>query len=329
MFSQPETAAKFLSNYLPPEVARALNLGYLKLVKDSFVDSDLKEFFSDLLYEVRLAQRQNAFVYVLFEHKSAPDEWVAFQLLRYMVKIWTPMAKRGRKLPPIIPVVLYQGRTKWKVARNFAGLIDWAQAESFRNYVPEFEYHLCDLTQFDADKLKGDPRLRALMLVMKNVFRSDPIARLDEALKALRRLPEKDGAGLEYIMTLLVYFSAAAKGLSKDDFQRAVKRAFPRQEGRIMSTVAQEWLKEGREKGIQVGIQKGIQKGIKEGRKEGIREGAAALTLRLLRRRVGRIDAPTRQRILRLSAKELQELGLALLDFSSQKDLSAWLAKRA
>ena len=88
-----------------------------------------------------------------------------------------------------------------------------------------------------------------------------------------------------------------------------------------MSTVAQEWLKEGREKGIQEGIQKG--------RKEGIREGAAALTLRLLRRRVGRIDAPTRQRILSLSAKELQELGLALLDFSSQKDLSAWLAKRA
>jgi predicted transposase/invertase (TIGR01784 family) len=338
VFSRPETAADFLANYLPPEVVGSLNLADLQLVKDSFVDSDLQEFFSDLLYQVRLGQNQSqsAFVYVLFEHKSAPDEWVAFQLLRYMVKIWTPMARRGRLLPPIIPLVLYHGRTKWKVAKNFAALVDGGQAESLKNYVPEFEYHLCDLTQFDPDKLKGNLALRALMLVMKNVFGPDPLARLGEVLELARQLPEKDGDGLKFVMTLLLYFSVAAKGLSREDFRGAVRQAFPLQEERIMSTVAEEWVKEGIEKGIEEGIQKGIEEGRikgriqgkKEGRIEGIREGASALTLRQLRRRFGRISAPTRERILSLSAEDLQELGIALLDFSSQKDLSVWLAKR-
>jgi predicted transposase YdaD len=322
VFSRPETAADFLANYLPSDVAGALNLTDLQLVKDSFVDSDLKEFFSDLLYRVRLGQTQDAFVYVLFEHKSAPDKWAAFQLLRYMVKIWTPMAEeRGRRLPPIIPLVLYQGKRKWKVAKNFAALIDGGPADSLKNYVPEFEYHLCDLSRYDTDKLRGDLVLRIAILVMKNVFRPDPEVKLREVLGLARELLARDRDGLEYLQALLVYYSAAAKGLSKEDLRGAVKEALPRQEGRIMSTLAEEWMKEGRREGRREGRKEGIQ--------EGVRKGASDLTLRLLHRKLGRVSARAQERILNLPTEELQELAIALSDFNGQKDLSAWLSKHA
>ena len=73
IFSRPEVARDFLQNYLPAAVVDQLDMASLELRKDSFVDPDLQQHFSDLLYQVNLETGEGAFVYVLFEHKSYPD----------------------------------------------------------------------------------------------------------------------------------------------------------------------------------------------------------------------------------------------------------------
>jgi predicted transposase YdaD len=229
VFGRQETARDFLANYLPPNAAEALDLLNLELVKDSFVDSKLREYFSDVLYHVGLKRGEGAFVYVLFEHKSAPDEWVAFQLLRYMVRIWeAELEKKVRKLIPIVPLVLYHGRRK----------------------------------------------------------------------------------------------SSAA-----------VKSGLPQQEGWIMSTLAETWIKEGmkrgRREGIQKGIEQGIQRGIEQGIEHGIRRGKATVMVRQLQARLGNLDTRQRARIGRLPVESLEDLGIALLDFETRKDLTTWLREHA
>ena len=62
-----------------------------------------------------------------------------------------------------------------------------------------------------------------------------------------------------------------------------------------------------------------------EGRQEGRQEGEKDLVLRLLHRRIGEIDALLIERITGLSIEHLENLGEALLDFSSVADLEAWL----
>jgi predicted transposase/invertase (TIGR01784 family) len=151
LLARPEAAADFLANYLPPEIAGALDLTALEPVRDSFVDAELREHLSDLLYRVRLQQGGEAFVYILFEHQSTPDEWVAFQLLRYLVRIWEQVLRQGAsKLPPIFPLVFSHGRTRWQVNRRFSALVNFGQHRELRKYVPEFRYHLCDLSRYDA-----------------------------------------------------------------------------------------------------------------------------------------------------------------------------------
>lgn len=127
VFGQPEIAADFLASYLPAALVGALDLTTLQLAKDSFIDDELQEHFSDLLYHLRLKNAgPRLSVYVLFEHKSAPDEWVAFQLLRYLVRIWEQSLSEGaKKLPVIFPLVLYHGRTRWKIRPQFSALTDW------------------------------------------------------------------------------------------------------------------------------------------------------------------------------------------------------------
>jgi hypothetical protein len=61
--------------------------------------------------------------------KRAPDAWVAFQVLRYLVRIWEQaLEQKVKKLPPIFPLVLYHGRARWRAARDFGALIEWKDA---------------------------------------------------------------------------------------------------------------------------------------------------------------------------------------------------------
>lgn len=60
---------------------------------------------------------------------------------------------------------------------------------------------------------------------------------------------------------------------------------------------------------------------------EAFAEGEANLVLRLLHRRIGEIPQNVTERIRKLSAEQLEELGEALLDFESQEDLVNWLAR--
>ena len=62
-----------------------------------------------------------------------------------------------------------------------------------------------------------------------------------------------------------------------------------------------------------------------EGREEGREEGKKSLLLRLLTRKVGELSSEVRQNIDSLSIEQLENLGEALLDFSSMADLENWL----
>ncbi len=66
----------------------------------------------------------------------------------------------------------------------------------------------------------------------------------------------------------------------------------------------------------------------REIKEEGIQEGEQrekSLILRQLNRRVGELPEDVRQQVEILPLEELENLGEALLDFSSMADLQAWL----
>jgi predicted transposase YdaD len=62
---------------------------------------------------------------------------------------------------------------------------------------------------------------------------------------------------------------------------------------------------------------------LEEGEQRGREEGERSLVLRLLTRRVGELPQQVRQRIETLPLEQLENLGEALLDFTSMADLQA------
>jgi predicted transposase/invertase (TIGR01784 family) len=259
-FSRLEVAKDFLENYLPTEVLAVLDLATLELQKDSFIDNELKEHFSDLLYRVQLHGGGEANVYLLLEHKSSPEVQVAFQLLRYMVRHWErAQREKAKKLPPIIPIVVYHGREKWQVAENFEGLFEGPEA--LRPYWPKFNYELQDLSWYSAEDVQGDILLRATMMLLMGIFDPSLSERLPNILRLFLELADGKTA-LEYLEVALRYLSAAAKDLTAEGMKLALDEAFKDDGGSIMGGFVEKWTEQGKQAGLQEGQQQGIRNSI-------------------------------------------------------------------
>ncbi|MEM7181532.1 MAG: Rpn family recombination-promoting nuclease/putative transposase, partial [Spirochaetota bacterium] len=85
------------------------------LEKETYIDKNLQEKFSDIIYKVKL-QDETAYIYTLLEHKSKAYRFTALQLQKYMNAQWErhlQQNKRSKTLPVIIPLVIYHGKRKW------------------------------------------------------------------------------------------------------------------------------------------------------------------------------------------------------------------------
>lgn len=314
LFSETETVADFVRYYLPESLVAAIDLATLEVVKDSFVDEDLRQYFSDLLLRVKLKNGGEAFIYILLEHKSTPDEFVALQLFLYLARIWQPNLRgKTKPLPLIFPVVFYHGEAEWNVSREFSALFDFTGLEVLREYVVGLKYHLCDLSKIEITK--GEPRLRAGMATLKFIASPELTARLREIFVTVRQLPGE--RALRYIRTVLTYLISPPRKLAREVIKSEVKTVFPDQEGEIMLSLAEEWILEGEQRGERRGEQRGEQK------------EAAKLTLRLLHRRFGILEANLDEQIRSLSTEQLENLSEALLDFTAKSELLVWLGNMA
>lgn len=142
-------ATDLIRYYLPAEIVTLLDLTTVQIAKDSFVDKELQTHFSDLLYQVSTHDGNLAYVYTLFDHKSYVDSDVAFQLFRYQARIWEQLPRLEKnKLPPIFPVVFYHGVSKWTVDPAFGTLFPEKTSPSLLPYLPNFQYHIIDLSGF-------------------------------------------------------------------------------------------------------------------------------------------------------------------------------------
>ena len=205
-FKEKETAISMLKGYLPENIKKKLDFKTLKISKDSFIDKRLKDYFADLLYEIKLKSGgKSAFIYILFEHKSWQDWFVCLQLLKYMVRIWELFLKQNEEakfLPVIYPLVLYHGETKWELSQNFISLIE--NPAGFEPYIPDFRFDLQDVSQMPDEKIQGSPLLRMILTAFKYSHSPEIRNKLWDIFKLFLELGNTGNIS-EYLEVLVTY----------------------------------------------------------------------------------------------------------------------------
>ena len=89
VFSDASEAAGLLQGALPDTLSNSFDWTSLTLQDGTFIDTDLRQSQSDLLYRIRyVATGEPVSMYVLLEHQSSPDPWLRLRLLRYCCRIW-------------------------------------------------------------------------------------------------------------------------------------------------------------------------------------------------------------------------------------------------
>jgi hypothetical protein len=177
-FSQPEHAASELKAALPPELVPQVDWESLRLESGSVVDTQLKQTESDLLFSARLLSGKPLLFYVLLEHQSSVDPWMAWRMLRYVVRQlerWRQQHPESAALPVIVPLVLYHAAEgHWTAPRRVEDLFalpeEEPQRRQWRAWVPRFEYAVDDLTQAQAEALMrraGSPLVRLAWLALR------------------------------------------------------------------------------------------------------------------------------------------------------------------
>ncbi|MFP4309612.1 MAG: Rpn family recombination-promoting nuclease/putative transposase [Desulfococcaceae bacterium] len=269
----PVAASGLLENFLPPDVRAMVDMDSIELRKDSFVEPDLRAYYSDLLFRVRLAEAIG-YVYFLVEHKSHPDRFVHLQALNYIKPIWG--MRKGKALPLVIPVVVYHGQRNWPYDPRFSGVFP-PNPPALSRFFPDFEVVLADLGQYSDEDIRGAVLTRAFLLVLKHARSSDFPDRMPGIFRLLGEL-SRSRTGLGHLEAMLRYLARVAEDITPESVETLVDEHFPEKEGgRVMATLAEQWEERGLQKGIRIGKQEGIregkQEGIREGKQEGIREG--------------------------------------------------------
>lgn len=290
--ADPETAKDLLDIHLPHELREVCDLSTLKLESGSFIEDNLRPYYSDVLYSLKTSQG-DGYIYALIEHQSKPEKNMAFRMMRYAIAAMQSHLEAGHEsLPLVIPIQFYHGKVS-----PYPYEMNWLKG--FKNptlaqalYTNEFP--LIDVTVIPDDEIMQHKRIALLELVQKHIRQRDML----EFTEQLATLLSKRYTTDKQLRSLMSYMLQVGETSNLDMLIEKLTSAVPEHEETLM-TIAEQLRREGEARGIQVGRQEGEAKGIQVGRREGEAKGI----------QVGRQDALNEMaRNMLINGMEVQQI---------------------
>jgi len=255
--SEKETAKDFFDIWLPDEIKTLCDLDTLKVESSSFVDNEMKNYQSDILYSVN-TQKGQGYIYLLIEHQSTPDKLMAWRLMRYSMAAMQKHLEAGHKeLPLVFPILFYCGEQSPHPYST-----DWLDCFSGRDIAEKIytkPFKLVDVTTLDDGEIMQHRRIALLELLQKHIRRRDMTELVNEIVKLLSYNYYTDNQ----VITMFNYLIQEGNAEQPAKLIKEIAKQTEKHEGALMN-IAQGL----REEGIKQGIQQGIQKGKQEAKLE-------------------------------------------------------------
>ena len=270
--SHPAAARNLIELHLPADLVQILDLDSLELQKDSFIDDELRDSYSDMLYSIRLSGRFSGRfsgrlsgqdgepiegqVYLLLEHKSQSDPMTCFQMLRYIVRIWEQRLRKGQSLCPVFPLVIYHGQEAWSAPVGLEELIGGPGV--LFEYGVRMAFKVVDIGQIPDELLATDPFLQSVLGLLKYSRTRNFEDKLEFILRCLLEIGTVE-LQTEHLDAVLVYITTVSPSIPMETLAMTIQKIFPTQIE--PGSIADEYMKKGRQEGKQEGKQEGLKEG--------------------------------------------------------------------
>jgi len=305
-----------LTGYVPGEWITEADFSTLERINASYVSETLKQRHDDLVWRVRMQDRW-LWVYLLLEFQSEPDPWMALRMLVYVGLLAQDLIKRDEladgKLPPVLPLMLYNGLPEWRAAKDIEQLFAPAPRglESFR---PKMLYHL-----IDEARLKLHPA-ETVRSVVEALFRLEHGRTPEDLRRVIRSLADvlQDPEQVELRRSFTIWIKSLLRRKITVASTEEINSITDLMEADTMLAERIElWFEEATRKGMLQGRQEGKLEGRQEGKLEGRQEGESMLLRRQLSRRFGALPDAIETRLNQASLEQLETWSERVLDAKS------------
>jgi predicted transposase YdaD len=276
LFSNRTIFRQLMESFVAQPWVAQLDFDRAETVDKSFVSAHYKETESDLIYRLPWGDDE-LYVYVLMEFQSTVEKWMALRMLNYITNFymdWVEAHPNAKKLPPIFPLLLYNGDDRWSSAQSMSELVEPEPA--LGDYAIGFRYFKLAANEFSQEQLLGIQNIVSTLFLAES---KPDIELLSEQFLALFGR-EEDRQAISLFFNW--YKQLAIRGyVTSDDYTSLVEvyRSVEEVKGMLQTTFKkqhEQWYQEGFEEGIE----KGIEQGIEQGREDTLRRTALAMFAR-------------------------------------------------
>ncbi|WP_410521521.1 Rpn family recombination-promoting nuclease/putative transposase [Candidatus Tisiphia endosymbiont of Metellina segmentata] len=271
----PLVSHEFFDTHLPKHIKDLVDFPSLKMDNTTFVEPNLRNTISDVLFYTKFG-KQDGYLYLLVEHQSSPDHFMAFRLFKYMLNIcdrYLTEHPKTKTLPLVYPLIFFNGTGKYKVSRNLWGLFDDSK---FVRDIWANDYQLVNVHDIADEELKKRAWSGILEFFMKHIKKRNLLKKWQEIADMLPELT-KVTIGYNYIEMILCYTLTKIEQSDKIKLEQLLTSKLNQETGKqLMGSLAQHWEQVGETRGIQIGETRGIQigetRGIQIGKVETVQE---------------------------------------------------------
>lgn len=165
------SARSFLELYLDPQVIKRCDLDTLSIEPNSYIDNELREKFSDIVYKLSLKDKSSSiYVYVLIEHQSSAERLMPLRILQYQIEIiqaHIAKHKQEENLPLVVPLVFYNGdKSPYPYATD---ILDLFADKHLVKYIGLGKFSLIDLTVMPDNEILKHKQLALLEMCLKHI----------------------------------------------------------------------------------------------------------------------------------------------------------------
>lgn len=181
LFTHPALMADLLTGFIQQPWVAQCDLSSLEKRNSSFVGDTLQKRSADLVWRIRCGE-QYVYIYLLLEFQSTVDTTMPVRILTYVGLLYqellaTREISGAGRLPPVLPIVLYNGNAVWTAPLQLNALVQ-PVPEGLAAYQPQIGYWLLDEKRYNTQELLVHQNLVAAIFALEQSQTSDDLLRV-------------------------------------------------------------------------------------------------------------------------------------------------------
>jgi flagellar biosynthesis/type III secretory pathway protein FliH len=212
------------------------------------------------------------------------------------------------KLPPVLPMVIYNGKRRWEAPTQLADLMT-NMPETLKVFQPQQQYWLLDENQCSEEELALQNLVTHLVKVEKSPDELEVPIRFEDFARRLLEISASQGLVADVVRWLI-------RSFLPDKFPEAdIPQVTDISEvQRMLAENVVQWKDKWVEQGIAQGVEQGIAQGVEQGIAQGVEQGERKLFRRTVELRFGAIPSDLSTKIDSASTTQIEQWAELLFD---------------